>query len=200
MVEGAINCAAEMIVEYSANGVTLGRIGNRSRFAAPQGIYETVESEQWLAVSCETDEDWQTLAGVIGLEADEFATLEDRQLAHDEIDRHIAAWAAGRSLTKAEDELGAAGVPAIACRNHATLRFHPQFRARGFYELVEHEAVGTHYMPGQPYRMRGIDRWITNPTPTLGQHKHEILTELGLSAKEIAALEESGRIGTSPVL
>ena len=200
MVEGAINCAAEMIVEYSANGTTLSRLGNRSRFAAPQGIYETAESEQWLAISCDSDEAWLALAAAIGVDAGEFATLEDRQAAHDEIDQLVARWAESRGLTQAEEELVGAGVPAIACRNHATLRFHPQFEARGFYELVEHREVGTHYMPAQPYRMRGIERWITNATPTLGQHNHEILTELGLSAAEIASLEQSGRIGTIPVL
>lgn len=200
MVEGAINCAAEMIVEYSANGVTLNRLGNRSRFAAPQGIYETAESEQWLAISCDSDEAWQALAGVVGVDAEGFATLEDRLTAHDEIDGLIARWAVGRGLALAEEELLGAGVPAIACRNHAALRFHPQFQARRFYELVEHCEVGTHYMPSQPYRMRGIDRWITNATPTLGQHNHEILTELGLSAAEITSLEESGTIGTIPVL
>ena len=200
MVEGAINCAAEMIVEYSANGATLSRLGNRSRFAAPQGIYETVESEQWLAISCDSDEAWRSLAEVIGADAEEFATLEDRQAAHDEIDQLVARWAENRDLTQAEEELVGAGVGAIACRNHAVLRFHPQFEARGFYELVEHCEVGIHYMPGQPYRMRGIERWITNATPTLGQHNHEILTELGLSAAEIASLEQSGRIGTIPVL
>ena len=200
MVEGAINCAAEMIVEYSANGTTLSRLGNRSRFAAPQGIYETAESEQWLAISCDSDEAWLALAAAIGVDAGEFATLEDRQAAHDEIDQLVARWAERRGLTQAEEELVGAGVPAIACRNHATLRFHPQFEARGFYELVEHREVGTHYMPAQPYRMRGIERWITNATPTLGQHNHEILTELGLSAAEIASLEQSGRIGTIPVL
>ena len=200
MVEGAINCAAEMIVEYSANGTTLSRLGNRSRFAAPQGIYETAESEQWLAISCDSDEAWLALAAAIGVDAGEFATLEDRQAAHDEIDQLVARWAESRGLTQAEEELVGAGVPAIACRNHATLRFHPQFEARGFYELVEHREVGTHYMPAQPYRMRGIERWITNATPTLGQHNHEILTELGLSAAEIASLEQSGRIGTIPVV
>ena len=200
MVEGAINCAAELIVEYSANGVRLNRLGNRSRFAAPQGIYETAEPEQWLAISCDSDEAWSALAGVIGVDAADLATLEDRQAAHDELDQHLSRWAARRSLEAAVDELARAGVPAVACRNHATLRFHPQFEARGFYELVEHREVGTHYMPAQPYRMRGIERWITNATPTLGQHNHEILTELGLSASEIASLEESGVIGTVPVL
>lgn len=200
MVEGAINCAAEMIVEYSANGTTLSRLGNRSRFAAPQGVYETAEPEQWLAISCDSDEAWLALTKVIGVDTEQYATLRDRQAAHDEIDRLVARWAVTRSPAQAEEELVGAGVGAIACRNHATLRFHPQFEARGFYELVEHSEVGTHYMPGQPYRMRGIEQWIINATPTLGQHNHEILTELGLSTAEIASLERSGRIGTVPVL
>jgi len=79
------------------------------------------------------------------------------------------------------------------------LRFHPQFVARGFFEQVAHPAVGTHLMPGQPYRMRGIDRWVRTPTPTLGQHNHEVLGELGLTPDDIAALESSGEVGTSPV-
>jgi crotonobetainyl-CoA:carnitine CoA-transferase CaiB-like acyl-CoA transferase len=54
-------------------------------------------------------------------------------------------------------------------------------------------------MPGLPLRWEGIDRWIRTPAPTLGQHNTEILTELGMSAEEIANLEESGVIGTWPV-
>ena len=34
--------------------------------------------------------------------------------------------------------------------------------------------------------------------PLLGEHNHELLTELGLSAEEIAALAADGVIGTAP--
>ena len=53
-------------------------------------------------------------------------------------------------------------------------------------------------MPGMPYKFASVDRWITSPSPTLGQHNHEILSELGLSPAEIAALETEGIIGTRP--
>ena len=39
MVEGALNAAAEQIVEYSAYGNTQQRMANRSSDAAPQGLY-----------------------------------------------------------------------------------------------------------------------------------------------------------------
>lgn len=199
MVEAAINCSAEMVVEWTANGIELERLGNRSRFAAPQGVYPAAGTEEWLALSVETDTEWAALAALLEVDAAMFPGVADRQSAHDEIDQMIQLWASQRSIADAVTSLEAAGVPAIECRNHGMLRFHPQFEARGFYEQVTHPAVGTHLMPGQPYRMRGIDRWVRNPTPTLGQHNAEVLAEIGLTDNEIAQLEAGGQIGNTPV-
>jgi crotonobetainyl-CoA:carnitine CoA-transferase CaiB-like acyl-CoA transferase len=199
MIEAAVNCTVEMLIEWDANGVRLGRLGNRSRFAAPQGVYATSVEEQWLAMSVETDEEWVALAELVGLDASSFATLGARLEGHDAIDEAIGGWVGERDGDRALSDLRSAGVPAAVCRNHGMLRFHPQFVARGFYEEVAHPAVGTHLMPGQPYRMRGVDRWIGDPAPTLGQHNHEILAGLGLSGAEIEALEADGQIGRTPI-
>jgi crotonobetainyl-CoA:carnitine CoA-transferase CaiB-like acyl-CoA transferase len=198
MVEAAISCSAEMIVEWTANGIELQRLGNRGRFAAPQGVYPVYGEEQWLAISVARDEEWRALATIIGVDPSRFATEAARRSAHDEIDTAIETWTRSVTMAEAVDTLSAEGVPAIECRNHGLLRFHPQFVARGFYEEVAHPAVGTHLMPSQPYRMRGIDRWIRTSTPTLGQHNAEVLRELGLSPDEIAALEAAGEIGNFP--
>lgn len=199
MIEAAVSCSAEMIVEWSANGVELQRLGNRSRFAAPQGVYRVAGEEQWLAVSVETDTQWRALAAVIGIDPDRFTTDTERRAGHDEIDAAIDAWASSVSMETALEELARVEVPSVACRNHGMLRLHPQFVARGFFEEVAHPAVGTHLMPSQPYRMRGIDRWIRTPTPMLGEHNRELLEEVGLGPDEITALEDSGEIGNSPV-
>lgn len=199
MVEAAINCSAEMIVEWSAAGAELARAGNRSRFAAPQGVYPALDEEEWLAISVDSDAQWVALAGVIDADPGIAPDLASRQERHDEIDDHVASWVGRRPVEEAVADLVAAGVPAVVCRNHGMLRFHPQFEARGFFEPVEHPVVGTHLMPGQPYRLRGIERWVRTPTPTLGQHNHEVLSSLGLSADEIQALEAAGEIGATPV-
>jgi len=44
----------------------------------------------------------------------------------------------------------------------------------------------------------GPERVHTRPAPLLGQHNHELLGELGLSASEIADLEADGIIGQAP--
>jgi crotonobetainyl-CoA:carnitine CoA-transferase CaiB-like acyl-CoA transferase len=41
----------------------------------------------------------------------------------------------------------------------------------------------------------GPDRFHLHPAPLLGQHNHELLTEIGLSDTEIAQLEADGVIG-----
>lgn len=199
MIEAAVNCSAEMIVEWTANGVELGRSGNRSRFAAPQGVYATLADEEWIALSVETDDQWHRLAGIVGVDAERHGSLEDRQQDHDGIDDAITNWSTSVTRAEAVAALDGQGVPVMACRNHGMLRFHPQFEARGFFESVEHPAVGTHLMPGQPFRLRGIDRWIRTPTPTLGQHNRDVLGELGLSDAEIDGLEADGQIGAVPV-
>jgi crotonobetainyl-CoA:carnitine CoA-transferase CaiB-like acyl-CoA transferase len=44
----------------------------------------------------------------------------------------------------------------------------------------------------------GPELFHANPAPTLGQHNHELLAELGLSPAEIADLEANGVIGQVP--
>ena len=59
--------------------------------------------------------------------------------------------------------------------------------------------VGKHPIPTQPFRYSRQKQWIRTPSPTLGQHNHEILSALmGLSDSEIAMLEAEEIIGTRP--
>ena len=66
MFEAALNVAAEPVLEWTAYGNRIARDGNRSPAAAPQGLYACAGTEQWLAISVATDEQWQRLADVIG--------------------------------------------------------------------------------------------------------------------------------------
>lgn len=203
MFEAALAVAAEPVLEWSAHGVAVERMGNRSPVAAPQNLYPTAETEQWLALSCDTDDQWIALTGVIGrpdLAADD--TLRDlagRRRHHDGLDEAIEAWSRTRLLADAVEELLAAGVPAGATTDTRRSADHPQMAARGFFEDVEHPVVGTHPTPGVPFRYASVDRWIRSPAPTLGQHGRAIIgAMLGRSDDELDALEAAGVIGTRP--
>ena len=44
----------------------------------------------------------------------------------------------------------------------------------------------------------GPARFHRSPAPLLGEHNHEVLSELGVDAAEIAELEVAGIIGRAP--
>jgi crotonobetainyl-CoA:carnitine CoA-transferase CaiB-like acyl-CoA transferase len=71
--------------------------------------------------------------------------------------------------------------------------------ARGYTEQLDHPIVGERDYPSLPFRFASVDRWLRTSAPMLGQHNHELLTELGLSADEIAELEANDLIGTKPL-
>lgn len=204
LVESALNMAAEQVVEASAYGTVLGREGNRSRYAAPQGLYACRGSEQWLALSVATDEHWRGLVSVIGEPAWQddpgLADLAGRRSRHDELDARIARWSAEQELLPAVDALIAAGVPAATLADPRMLHAHPQVVARGFAEEVDHPVTGRQAVFGLPLRWDGIDRWIRSPAPTMGQHDDEVLSGLlGLDGAEIAALRADGVISDHPL-
>ena len=58
--------AAELSIEWTAYGTRLQREGNRSPHAAPQNLYATAETEEWLTVSVTNDLEWHGLCAALG--------------------------------------------------------------------------------------------------------------------------------------
>jgi len=209
MVEGALNAAAEQVVEFSAYGRLPQRDGNRSPVAAPQGLYTCRDSapgaERWLALSVTSDAEWQSLVDVCGTPAwarsPELATAAGRRAAHDRIDDGLRAIFAQCDREAVVDELIAGGVPAACVADPRSIHAHPQMLARGFFESPAHPVVGRVQLPTVPFRFTGVDQWLHSPAPTLGQHNREILQGmLGLTDGEIEELQADGVIGSSPRL
>jgi crotonobetainyl-CoA:carnitine CoA-transferase CaiB-like acyl-CoA transferase len=208
MVEGALNAAAEQLIELTAYGRLMRREGNRSPAAAPQGLYachghDAAANPRWLALSVETDAQWRALAGVLGeppwAKDRALATLAGRRGAHDAIDAELRPWAAARELDALVAELLAAGVPAGPVADPRTLPRNPQLVARGFHERLAHPVAGTHAFPTLPFRYASVERWLRSPAPTLGEHTREVLAELAaVSDAELDALAADGVIGERP--
>ena len=203
MVEAALNIAAQPVMEHSAYGFSMERMGNRSPGVAPQGLYACDGFEQWLAVSVATDEQWRGLRAALGdpawAAAPTLDTFPGRWADHDRLDAELREWAIGQSLDAAVELLLAHGVPAAAAFDPRILSFHPQLEARGLFESVDHPELGVHPSPGLPYRFASVDHWLHRATPTLGQDNHDVLRRvLGLSDDEIAQLEADEVIGTRP--
>lgn len=210
LVEPAINISAEQVIEWSAYGQFLERACNRGPVAAPQGCYAcqdrapTDQGPSYVALACETDEQWRALCGVLGDPAWAAGAALDhaagRREAHDRIDEAIAAWASGRTAAAAEEALIGAGVPANVVINGHDLSPNPQLEDRGFFQRLEHPLAGELRYPGQPQAYSGFPRGMRRRLPPLlGEHNDEVLREeLGLSDEAIKRLREAQVIGERP--
>jgi crotonobetainyl-CoA:carnitine CoA-transferase CaiB-like acyl-CoA transferase len=205
MVEAALNAAAEQVIERSAYGAVLHRDGNRGPVAAPQGVYSCRGEEHWVALAAATDEQWVGLRRALG-DPDwagdpALASAAGRRGAHDRLDEELARWCADRDRDPLIELLADNGVPAAPVLAPRDIAHNPQMRARGFFETVDHPVVGTHDLPGLPFRLSERQTaWLRSPPPTLGQHNEEVLRDvLGLGDDEIETLRSAGIIGDRPV-
>ena len=204
MVEGALNAAAELVLEATAYGNLLERDGNRSPHVAPQGLYRARDDETWLAVSVATDDQWAQLVQAIGspdwATDPQLATYAGRRARHDELDARLGEWSATRGVADAAELLVAHGVPAAVGRDPRSMYEHPQLAARAFYEDIEHPVVGTLPTPTLPFRFASVDHWLRTAAPTMGQHNHEILVDdLGIAEDTYERLVDNAIIGDRPL-
>jgi crotonobetainyl-CoA:carnitine CoA-transferase CaiB-like acyl-CoA transferase len=198
-----LNAAAEQVVEWSGNGVLLEREGNRSRAAAPQGVYATCERDQWVALSVEDDEQWRALVAVLGspewAAADDLATHDGRLAAHDRIDDELRRWFATRPRDLAAETIVRAGVPAAPVVNGRETISDPHHLVKPWLQWFEHPITGWTPYPSFPFTFGGRYLPYRAPTPVLGQHNDEVLRGvLGLDDATIADLRARKVIGERP--
>ncbi len=192
--ETLLGLGGDLLLEASVTGVDPPRRANRSALYAPQGLYRCAGDDEWLALTVEDDGDWTRLVGVIGDAG--LDGIVDRHADHDRIDESITAWATSRTKQDAAAQLQAAGLAAAPVNTNKDLFEDPHLAARNFFVDLEHDGE-TFGFPGFPIHFGAGDVDI-RPTPALGQHNVEVLTELGWSGSQIAELDASGTIATSP--
>ncbi len=209
MVDAALSISAEQVIEYSAYGALLERAGNRGPTAAPQNLYRTADADEfgrldsWVAIAVATDDQWERLHSALGTPSwatdPVLATASGRHEHEDLIDGHLAAWCEHRSTDDVVATLWDAGVPVAKVMQPHRQTELDQLRFRGFFEDVDHPVNGPAKLSTVPMRFSaGPGQFHTQPAPLLGQHNHEVLAGLGLTAPEIADLEADGTIGRAP--
>ncbi len=201
--DAALTLHGPALLDWSVNGRPTRREGqpssNRSRWPAmaPHGIYPSTGDDDWVAIACRDQADWQRLCAVI----DEawcgdpaFADVDARLAAQDVLDEHLGRWTASSSKFEVEGALREAGVPVAAVlkpeeridREGSTERF-------GLWPTVHHSEMGDVRVDGQPVHFSKTDWHLERGAPCLGEHTDEVLSRLlGLSAEEIAGLRAEG--------
>jgi crotonobetainyl-CoA:carnitine CoA-transferase CaiB-like acyl-CoA transferase len=193
--------AGDMYLDASVSGKAPPRLGNRSHNRAPQGVYPCAGEEEWVAISVESDGEWDALADLLGggMKDPGLAGLKGRRARHDAIDAAIASWTSGRDRFEAMRELQARGIRASALMTNEDLVDGEQMNARGFIVEWDQVDVGPRRFPGFPLHFEDPAEIPMKGSPGLGEDNERVLVDvLGYTPERVAELEASEVLATTP--
>jgi len=194
-LEGSLHLLGRVLWSDELTGQAAERLGNGDPAMAPHDVYAGAGADRWLAVACETDGQWQALAGVVGRPDLAGLGTEERLARRAELDAVVAAWSATKDPTDAQAELQAVGVPAHRVQDSADCVADPQFVHRRMFPEVPHASYGTTWVEGCPFTLSRTDWDVRWGGPTFNQHLEDVLTGmLGYDGDRIAELIIAGAL------
>ncbi|MFJ8359618.1 CaiB/BaiF CoA transferase family protein [Streptomyces sp. NPDC093984] len=198
IIEPILTVLGPQPIWFDQLGHVQGRTGNRSQNNAPRNTYRTADGG-WVAVSASATSVAERVMRLVGrpelIEEPWFATGEERARHADVLDEAVGGWIAGRTraeVLKAFEDAEAAVAPVQDVREVMT---DPQYAALGTITTIPDDPeLGRLRMQNVLFRLSatpGAIRWAGRPH---GADTRAVLTELGLTAPEIAALEAEGAL------
>jgi len=193
----------EAFLEYTINGHEPYPIGNRHRSIAPHGVYRCRGEDEWIAITVASDEQWRGFCSVLGnlpwISEEKFSTSLSRWKNQDELDKLIEQWTLEHDAYDVMHLLQSGGVAAGIAFNSKEILSNPHLQKRDYFWQVTTPGTGTYPFVGPVIKLSKISAKLRMPPPALGEHNEYVLGHLlGLSADEIADLEEKKIIGKEP--
>ncbi|GGW59560.1 CaiB/BaiF CoA transferase family protein [Streptomyces griseoloalbus] len=182
---------------YDQLGHVQPRTGNRSPNNAPRGTYRTADGT-WVAVSTSAQSIAERVMVLVGrpdlIDEPWFATGADRARHADILDEAVGGWIGRHTradVLAAFEKAEAAVAPIQDVRD---VMADPQYQALNTITTVDDPELGPLRMQNVLFRLSGTPgaiRWAGRPH---GADTEEVLTGIGLSPADLAALRAEGAL------
>jgi crotonobetainyl-CoA:carnitine CoA-transferase CaiB-like acyl-CoA transferase len=193
-------CVGHLVGE-AIMGLSFGRDagpqGNRHPEHAPNNCYQCRAPDSWIAISVETDEDWQRLRHCMGdpawARADRFATTSLRKQNEPALDQLIGEWAVLQEPSALLRVLRRAGLAAALVAKASDVLDDQQLVHRRFFRTVMQPGSGSGPLPRIAFPSPFGREWRDSPAPEFAQHNDAVFRDLlGLDAGQIEELYADG--------
>jgi crotonobetainyl-CoA:carnitine CoA-transferase CaiB-like acyl-CoA transferase len=179
------------------SGIDQQPLGMSSPAVAPYGSFPTRDG-QTVVLGTTNDREWQRLAREIIDRPDladdaAYATNSDRVRRRDALNDAIGTWCVQHDLAHIQKKADDAGIGNSRYNLPSEVVAHPHLAARDRWRPVN--TPGGEIMALRPPPVISDFEQPMGAVPGLGQHTDSVLTGIGLTDKEIAALREQRAIG-----
>ena len=182
-----------MLVEHLWHG-TLGEpekgMGYPRMLTPHRRPYQTKDG--FISVIAHSDAQWNKLFEAMGVpdykDDPRFNSVSARSRNIDAVYATLTEGMKQRTTDEWLAELRPADIPCGKANTLAELFSDPYLQETGYFQDYDHPVEGKVVIPAIPARFSKTPPNVHRPWPTLGQHTHEILAEIGCSEAEIAAI------------
>ena len=196
LYDTGVSLLANVAANFLASGQAAGRYGNGHPNIVPYNAYPT--SDGMIALSVGNDAQFATFCAAVGHpewpEDPRFARNRDRVENRGACDGMISDLFRTDTTAAWLEKLLAAGVSCAPINTVEQALTAAHTVARGLVTTVNHTTEGEIKIPGIPFRFSRDPASIRRAPPVLGEHTDAVLSELGKSPEDIAALREAGTI------
>ena len=198
--EAGLQFMAPLLLDYDVNKRKATRMGNRSAYAAPHGVYRCDGDERWCAIAVFADAEWKSFCKVTGNEAlatdSRFSTLQARKNNEDALDAIVTAWTGKRTTEDAMRVLQDAGVAAgVVETGEDLMENDPQLKHRGTFAEIEYPGIGKMRSQSGAHFLLSKYKVEMKPAPKMGEHNEYVFKKVvGLPDAEYDELVKTGVI------
>lgn len=198
MLESTIAVMGDVFLGAAVPG-SLPPAGQSSGYshAVPHGIYPCKGDDSWIAISVESQAEWEGLCRTLGdppwCREEGLLTLTARQQNRRRIDDLLAAWTSRLPVQELFHRLQAAGVPAGPCYSLEQVVEDPQMKRRGLFRRLPVEDGNPQTTTVVPWSDGSAWKGNLRKAPSLGEHTQYVCRQLlGMSEDEYQSLRREG--------
>jgi formyl-CoA transferase len=194
LLEAAVTQLDFQAARWTLDHQVADQVGNHHPTTIPMGCYPTADGH--INIAAWDGAVWEKFARLISvpevLEDPRFATRSSRSENRAELNATIEEKLLARTTAEWVAIFDAEHVPVGPVYNVDQLFADPQTEHLQLVQTVEHPILGEQQLVRNTITLAGHRTTIRLPSPEVGEHKHELLAELGLSPAEVSDLELRG--------